>query len=95
MVMKVREASTSLNQTDDSVFFMNKDLTDLKSQITDLYKAISDMKSPDDISIDAKSSIKGQLDDMQSYIDGKLANSMISLTNSLGNAKNSISSIGA
>ena len=95
MLTNIKYASVSLNQTDDSVFFMNKDLDDLKSQITDLYNAVGKMKTPDNISAASKSNIKGQLDDMQSYIDGKLANSLTSLINSINNAKKSISSIGS
>jgi len=94
MALKVKDASFSFNQTDDNLFFVKKDLDDLSSQIDDLYTSTGDFKVPDQISIDARDSIKSDLDDLKSYIRGKLGNSVTSLGNSISNAKKSISSIG-
>ncbi len=94
MQTNIKYASTSLNQTDDNLFSVEKNIEDLKLQITDLYKKVGKMSEPDEIGADAKSGIKGDLDDMQSYIDGKLENSLISLRNSITNAKKGISSAG-
>lgn len=94
MQTNIKSASYSLNQTDENLFYVEKDLEDLKSQLSDLYKEVGKMTEPDQISADSKSDIKDELDDMQSYIDGKLDNSLTSLRNSIANAKRSISSAG-
>lgn len=94
MVVKAKEVSFSLNQSEENLFFVNKNLEDLSSQIDDLYIAVSDLNVPDDISADAKDDIKSELNSLRSYINGKLENNIMSLRNSLSNAKRSAASIG-
>jgi len=93
MTLKVKEASSYYNQTDENLFFVKKDLEDLSSQIDELYIATGDLKVPAEISADAQDDIKSDLEDLRSYIRGKLGNAVISLGNSINNAKKSISSI--
>jgi chromosome segregation ATPase len=95
MALKGREASNYFNQTDENLFFVKKDLDDLASQVDDLYMATGDLKVPDQISADSQDDIQNDLDDLRSYIRGKLGNAVMSLGNSINNAKKSISSIGS
>jgi chromosome segregation ATPase len=95
MALKVKEASNYFNQTDENLFFVKKDLEDLSSQIDDLYIATGDLKVPEEISLEARNDIKSDLDDLRSYINGKLGNAVMSLGNSINNAKSRITSIGS
>ena len=95
MNLKVKDASRFFSQTNENLFFVKKYLTELSSQIDDLYSSTGDYKVPDQISIDARDSIKSDLSDIKSYINGKLSNSVMSLGNSISSANSSISSIGS
>jgi chromosome segregation ATPase len=95
MALKAKEASFSLNQTEENLFYVKKDLDDLSSQIDDLYMSTGDLSVPDEISAGAQDDIKSGLDDLRSYIRGKLGNAVTSLGNSINNGKRSISSIGS
>jgi chromosome segregation ATPase len=95
MVLKAKEASYSLNQSEENLYFVKKDLEDLSSQIDDLYIATGDLEVPAEISADAQDDIQDDLEDLRSYIRGKLGNAITSLGNSISNGKRSITSIGS
>jgi chromosome segregation ATPase len=94
MILKAKEASFSINQSIDNLFFVKKDLEDLTSQIDDMYSETGDLSVPDQISSEAQDSIQSDLDDLKSYINGKLGNAVKSLESSISNSKRSISSVG-
>jgi len=95
MNFKVQAAGRYFSQTNENLFFVKKYLAELSSQIDDLYSSTGDLKVPDQISIDARDSIKSDLSDIKSYINGKLGNSVTSLGNSISSVNSSISSIGS
>ena len=95
MNLKVQDASRYFSQTNENLFFVKKYLAELSSQIDNLYSSTGDYKVPDQISIDARDSIKSDLSDIKSYVNGKLSNSVMSLGNSISSANSSISSIGS
>jgi chromosome segregation ATPase len=95
MALKAKEASGYYGQASENMFFVKKDLDDLSSQIDDLYMATGDLNVPVQISSDAQDDIQDGLDDLRSYIRGKLGNTVLSLGNSLNNMNKSISSIGS
>jgi len=93
MAVKGKDVSTYLNQSEENLYYVRRNLEDLSSQIDDLYSATVDMDVPEDISMDAKTTIKDGLNDLRSYINGKLKNNVDSLGNSISNAKKSAASI--
>ena len=92
-VVKAKEVSSSLNQTDVNLAAVRNNLEDLSSQLDELYMLTSDMEVPAQISADAKTDIKEGIDDMRSYINGKFDNTLTSMRNSVNNARKSVSSI--